>query len=147
MVSRFLKRDKVDVLSRLPLFETCSKRELNQIASKTVEMERPAGTILTRAGRDGGLMFVILDGQAEVEKDGTVLGRLGPGDVIGELSLIDGRPRSANVRAVTDLKVLELAQDDFRSLVDSSPQFVQSLLRALSLRIREMDSRGLGTVS
>jgi CRP-like cAMP-binding protein len=109
-------------------------------------MDRPAGTILTRAGRDGGLMFVILDGQAEVEKDGTVLGRLGPGDVIGELSLIDGHPRSANVRAVTDLKVLELAQDDFKSLVDTSPQFVQSLLRALSLRIREMDSRDLGTV-
>jgi CRP-like cAMP-binding protein len=146
MVSRFLKRDKVDVLSRLPLFETCSKKELNQIASKTVEMDRPAGTILTRAGRDGGLMFVILDGQAEVEKDGTVLGRLGPGDVIGELSLIDGHPRSANVRAVTDLKVLELAQDDFKSLVDTSPQFVQSLLRALSLRIREMDSRDLRTI-
>ena len=147
MVSRFLKRDKIDVLSRLPLFETCSKRELNQIASKTVEMDRPSGTVLTRAGRDGGLMFVILQGEAEVEKDGTVLDRLGPGDVIGELSLIDGQPRSANVRAVTDLKVLELAQDDFRDLVDSSPKFVQSLLRALSLRIREMDSRGLGTVS
>jgi CRP-like cAMP-binding protein len=146
MVSRFLKRDKVDVLSRLPLFEGCSKRDLNQIASKTVEMDRPAGTILTRAGRDGGLMFVILEGQAEVEKDGTILGRLGPGDVIGELSLIDGQPRSANVRAVTDLKVLELAQDDFRTLVDSSPKFVQSLLRSLSLRIRDMDSRELGTV-
>ena len=146
MVSRFLKRDKVDVLSRLPLFEGCSKRDLNQIASKTVEMDRPAGTILTRAGRDGGLMFVILEGEAEVEKDGTILGRLGPGDVIGELSLIDGQPRSANVRAVTDLKVLELAQDDFQTLVDSSPKFVQSLLRSLSLRIRDMDSRELGTV-
>jgi CRP/FNR family cyclic AMP-dependent transcriptional regulator len=147
MASRFLKRDKINLLSHLPLFESCSKRDLSQIATKMVEMERPAGTILTRAGRDGGLMFVILDGQAEVEKDGTVLGRLGPGDVIGELSLIDGKPRSANVRAVTDIRVLELAQDDFRSLVDTSPKFVQSLLRALSLRIRDMDSRGLGTVS
>ena len=146
MASRFLKRDKVDVLARLPLFENVSKRELGQIAAKTVEMDRPAGTILTRAGRDGGLMFVILEGVAEVEKDGTLLGRLGPGDVIGELSLIDGQPRSADVRAVTDLKVLELAQDDFRTLVDSSPKFVQSLLRALSLRIRDMDSRGLGTI-
>lgn len=146
MASRFLKRDKVDVLARLPLFENVSKRELGQIAAKTVEMDRPAGTILTRAGRDGGLMFVILEGVAEVEKDGTLLGRLGPGDVIGELSLIDGQPRSADVRAVTDLKVLELAQDDFRSLVDSSPKFVQSLLKALSLRIRDMDSRGLGTI-
>ncbi|HEX4865220.1 MAG TPA: cyclic nucleotide-binding domain-containing protein [Acidimicrobiales bacterium] len=146
MASRFLKRDKVDILARLPLFENCSKREIGQIAAKTVEMDRPAGAILTRAGRDGGLMFVILEGMAEVEKDGTVLGELGPGDVIGELSLIDGQPRSANVRAVTDLKVLELAQDDFKTLVDSSPKFVQSLLRALSLRIRDMDSRGLGTI-
>ena len=146
MAPRFLKRDKVDVLARLPLFENLSKRDLGQVAAKTVEMDRPAGTILTRAGRDGGLMFVIVEGQAEVEKDGTVLGRLGPGDVIGELSLIDGQPRSANVRATTDLKVLELAQDDFKSLVDDSPKFVQSLLKALSLRIRDMDSRGLGSV-
>ena len=146
MASRFLKRDKVDVLARLPLFENCSKKDLGQIASKTVEMERSAGTILTRSGRDGGLMFVILEGQAEVEKDGTVLGRLGPGDVIGELSLIDGHPRSANVRAVTDMKVLELAQDDFQSLVETSPTFVLGLLRALSLRIRDMDSRELGTI-
>jgi CPA1 family monovalent cation:H+ antiporter len=109
-------------------------------------MDRPEGSILTRAGRDGGLMFVIIEGFAEVEKDGTVLGRLGPGDVIGELSLIDGQPRSANVRAVTELKVLELAQDDFRSLIDSSPKFVQSLMKALSLRIRDMDSRELGAV-
>ena len=146
MPSRFLKRDKIDVLARLPLFENLSKRDLGQIAAKTVEMERPSGTMLTRSGRDGGLMFVILDGEAEVEKDGVVLGRLGPGDVIGELSLIDGQPRSANVRAITDMNVLELAHDDFQSLVDSSPKFVQSLLRALSLRIRDMDSRGLGTV-
>lgn len=141
MVTRFLQRDKIDILSRLALFETCTKRELASIASKTVDTERPAGSILTREGRDGGLMFVILDGQAEVERDGKVLKRLGPGDVIGELSLIDGLPRSANVRAVTDLRVLELAGDDFRSLANGSPKFVQNLLRSLSLRIRDMDER------
>lgn len=141
MVTRFLQRDKIAILSRLPLFETCTKRELASIASKTVDAERPAGSILTREGRDGGLMFVIVDGEAEVERDGRVINRLGPGDVIGELSLIDGKPRSANVRAVTDTRVLELAGDDFRSLADGSPKFVRNLLRALSLRIRDMDER------
>lgn len=141
MVTRFLQRDKVEILSRLPLFETCTKRELGSIASLTVDTERAAGTILTREGRDGGLMFVIIDGEAEVERDGKVIKRLGPGDVIGELSLIDGLPRSANVRAVTQTRVLELASDDFRRLVEGSPKFVRNLLRALSLRIREMDER------
>ena len=141
MVTRFLQRDKIAILSRLPLFETCTKRELASIASLTVDTERAAGTILTREGRDGGLMFVIVDGEAEVERDGRVINRLGPGDVIGELSLIDGLPRSANVRAVTDTRVLELARDDFRTLADGSPKFVRNLLRALSLRIRDMDER------
>jgi CRP-like cAMP-binding protein len=141
MVTRFLQRDKIAILSRLALFETCTKRELASIASAAVDTERPAGTILTREGRDGGLMFVILEGEAEVERDGKVLKRLGPGDVIGELSLIDGLPRSANVRAVTDLRVLELAGDDFRSLATASPKFVLNLLRALSLRLRDMDER------
>ena len=141
MATRFLQRDKIAVLARLPLFETCTKKDLASIASVTVDTERAPGSILTREGRDGGLMFVIVDGEAEVERDGRVLKRLGPGDVVGELSLIDGLPRSANVRAVTAVRLLELAGDDFRSLAAGSPQFVRNLLRALSLRIRDMDER------
>jgi CRP-like cAMP-binding protein len=88
---------------------------------------------------------VIIDGQAEV-LSGTsgrkekVIGKLGPGDVVGELSLIDGQGRSASVRAVTPVQLLEITSDDFRSLVDSSPKFVRNLLRALSLRVRQMDA-------
>jgi len=141
MATRFLKRDKIEILSRLPLFETCTKKELAAIASLAVDAERPAGTVMTREGRDGGLMFVIVDGKAEVERGGRILSRLGPGDVVGELSLIDGRPRSANVRAATDVRVLELTGDDFRALATGSPKFVRNLLRALSIRIREMDER------
>ena len=141
MVTRFLQRDKIAALSRLALFETCTKRELSAIASAAVDTERPSGSILTREGRDGGLMFVIIDGEAEVERDGTVIKRLGPGDVIGELSLIDGLPRSANVKAATDVRVLELTRDDFIQLANQSPKFLLNLLRALALRIRDMDER------
>ena len=141
MVTRFLQRDKIAILSRLPLFETCTKRELSSIASAAVDTERRAGSILTREGRDGGLMFVIVDGEAEVERDGTVIKRLGPGDVIGELSLIDGLPRSANVKAATDVRVLELTREDFIELANQSPKFLMNLLRALAMRIRDMDER------
>jgi CRP-like cAMP-binding protein len=141
MPKRFLKRDKIDLLSRLPLFETCSQRELAQVATISVEARRPAGTILTREGQAGGLLFVIIEGEAEVVSDSRTLGRLGPGDVVGELSLIDGQVRSASVRAVTDVHLLGIATDEFQKLVDQSPKFVRNLLRALSLRIREMDER------
>jgi CRP-like cAMP-binding protein len=141
MSKRILKQDKIRLLTRLPLFETCSQRDLAQVAAISVEAQRPAGTILTREGQNGGLLFVIIDGEAEVIRNGKRISRLGPGDVVGELSLIDGRVRSANVRAVTDVDLLEITGDDFQDLVRRSPKFVHNLLRALSQRIREMDER------
>lgn len=151
MVNRLRKDDKVEILSRLPLFENCTKRELEQIASIMIEAEKPAGAYLTREGQDGGLMFVLVEGEAEVvsgdEGAGVggspaghrVINQLQAGDVVGELSLIDGQARSASVRALTDVRLLEIVSDDFAQLVHRSPSFVKSLLKALSLRVREMD--------
>jgi CRP-like cAMP-binding protein len=141
MQSRIRKQEKVEILSHLSLFESCSQRELGQIATISVEAHRPAGTLLTREGQTGGLLFVIIDGKAEVSGSGKRLGELGPGDVVGELSLIDGQVRSASVRATTDVHVLEIASDEFRKLVDKHPKVVRNLLRAMSQRIRNMDER------
>jgi CRP-like cAMP-binding protein len=140
MPSRLLKQDKIDLLARLPLFETCSQRELGQVASATVDTHRPAGTVLTREGQIGGVLFVLVEGRADVVRGGRRIQKLGPGDVVGELSLIDGQARSASVVATTDVHVLELTYKDFKKLVDKSPHFVRNLLRALSQRIREMDA-------
>jgi CRP-like cAMP-binding protein len=145
MFRRLRKSDKIEILEKLPLFEECTQQELGQLATITVDAERPAGTLLTRQGRAGGLMFIIVDGQADViagapgngEK---VIGQLGAGDVVGELSLIDGQARSASVRAVTDVHLLQIASDDFSALVNDSPKFVHNLLRALSLKVRQMDA-------
>jgi CRP-like cAMP-binding protein len=144
MATKLLKRDKIEILERLPLFETCTKVELGNVASFMIESGRSAGQYLTRQGRDGGLMFVIVDGKADVighdmNKGDKILGKLGPGDVVGELSLIDGMARSASVRAVTDVQVLELTRDDFYRLVHESPKFVRNLLRALSVKVRDME--------
>lgn len=144
---RLRKEEKVDLLGRLPLLENCTKKELGQIASITVEAERPAGTYLTRQGQDGGLMFVIVEGTADVVSDdpnrpdsSRVIGHLRAGDVVGELSLIDGRSRSASVVATSPVHVLEMAADDFRKLVYRSPKFVRALLRSLSVRVREIEA-------
>ncbi|HET9731783.1 MAG TPA: cyclic nucleotide-binding domain-containing protein [Acidimicrobiales bacterium] len=138
---RLRKEQKVDLLGRLPLLENCTKKELGQIASIMVEAERPQGAYLTREGQDGGLMFVIVEGTADVVTGGhRVIGRLSAGDVVGELSLIDGRRRSASVVATSPVHVLEIASDDFRTLVYRSPKFVKALLRSLSAKVREVDA-------
>ena len=160
MANRLRRDERVEVLGRLPLFENCTRRDLGEIASMMVEAIKPAGSYLTRQGHDGGLMFVLVEGEAEVlagdeapppdrpqtsrsegvrTGEGRVISRLRPGDVVGELSLIDGRARSASVLAVSEVRVLEIVSDDFRQLVERSPSFVLSLLKALSLRVREMD--------
>ncbi|HEY3811228.1 MAG TPA: cyclic nucleotide-binding domain-containing protein [Acidimicrobiales bacterium] len=141
MPIRFLKRDKIQLLSRLPLFETSSQRELAKVANVSVQAHKPAGSILTREGREGGLLFIILDGEAEIVRDGQLLGTLKEGDVVGELSLIDGYPRSASVRAVTDVEVLQIPASDFQAVIQGSPKLVISLLEGLARRIRDMDER------
>lgn len=140
MAKRLRKDEKVDLLSGLKLFETCTRKELGSIASIMTEAERPAGAYLTREGQDGGLMFVLVEGQADVLSSGRRLGQLRPGDVVGELSLIDGKARSASVVAATEVRVLQLVADDFRRLVWDSPKFVKALLRSLSSRVREVET-------
>jgi CRP-like cAMP-binding protein len=125
----------------MPLFSTCSKRQLAQFAALTVAADLTKGTVMTHQGAVGGLAYVIVTGQAEVTRDGKQIARLGPGDVVGELSLIDGKPRSATVTATTDLEVLELDGEDLRTLMKKAPPVVRKLLEALAQRVREVDAR------
>ena len=96
---------------------------------------------MTRQGAVGGLAYLIATGQAEVTRDGKRIAQLGPGDVVGELSLIDGGRRSATVTATTDLEVLELDREDLFALMKKAPPVVRKLLEALAQRVREVDIR------
>jgi CRP/FNR family cyclic AMP-dependent transcriptional regulator len=140
MPRRLSKTEKIAILERLPLFESCTKKELADVAAVALEAERVQGSFLTREGRDGGLLFVIVEGQARVSRNGRRIGTLGPGDVVGELSLIDGHARSASVEATTDVVLLEITSDDFRKLVRRSPKFVKNLLAALSVKVRQTEA-------
>jgi CRP/FNR family cyclic AMP-dependent transcriptional regulator len=125
----------------MPLFSTCSKRQLTQVAALTVAADLPKGTVMTRQGAVGGLAYLVATGQAEVTRDGKRIAQLGPGDVVGELSLIDGRERSATVTATTDLEVLELDRKELLTLMKKAPPVVRKLLEALAQRVREVDER------
>ena len=123
----------------MPLFAACNKKQLGQVAAVTVPAEFKKGTVMTRQGAAGGLAFIIVSGRAEVVRDGKRLALLGPGDVVGELSLIDGQPRSATVTATSDLEVLELDRADLLKLVTKAPPFMRKLLESLAGRLRDVD--------
>jgi CRP/FNR family cyclic AMP-dependent transcriptional regulator len=132
---------RIELLAEMPLFSTCSKHQLAQVAALTVQADLPKGTVMTREGAFGGLAYLIATGQAKVTRDGKRIAQLGPGDVVGELSLIDGKRRSATVTATTDLEVLKLDREDLLTLIKKAPPVVRKLLEALAQRVREVDAR------
>jgi CRP-like cAMP-binding protein len=140
MMAKWGHGRKMELLEQIPLFSACTKREMAQVAALTSPSELAAGTILTRQGAAGGLAFVIGSGRAEVTRDAKRLATLGPGDVVGELSLIDGQPRSATVKALTDLEVLEIDGRDLAKLLRKAPSVTRKLLESMAGRLREVDA-------
>jgi len=133
--------DKVDVLKKVPLFSGLSRRHLDHIAREADEVKEEADTILVRQGGLGREFLLILEGGARVEKDGQTIARLGPGDFFGEMSLIDGMPRSASVIAESPTVLLVIEARSFQNLLDTVPGLQKKILVTLSARLRAADAR------
>lgn len=126
----------VDRLARIPLFSGCSDRDLKRLVRASDEVSLDAGTVLTSEGELGREVFVILTGAAEVTREGTVVATLGPGDHVGELSLLDGGPRTATVTTTEDTTVLVLTRQAFNGVLDEIPTLAHKLLVSLAHRLR-----------
>jgi len=138
---RWAKSRKIEALRAVRLLSSCTDRELTEVSAVAVPARWPAGTVLTREGKTGGLAYVIESGRCDVLRNGRTVASLGPGDVVGELSLLDGGPRTATVVAATDVEVLEIANRDWQRLLRTAPRLRRSLLAALAARVREVDRR------
>jgi CRP/FNR family cyclic AMP-dependent transcriptional regulator len=134
-------RTKAVDLSSIWLFSTCSSKELRTIRTALDELTVPAGKILAEAGSVGREFFIIVEGRAAVERSGHHVVTLGPGDYFGELALLDRGLRSASVTAVTELRILVLAQREFNAVLETSPSVMRKLLAVLATRLRETDAR------
>jgi CRP/FNR family transcriptional regulator, cyclic AMP receptor protein len=130
---------KLELLASVPLFRACSKRELRRIASLVDEVEVPRGKVLTRQGRPGWEFFVIADGEAKATMRGRGTAPLKPGSFFGEMSLLDGGPRSATVTAETDMRLLVLSSRSFSALIDEVPSVGRRVLQVMAERLREAE--------
>jgi CRP-like cAMP-binding protein len=128
-------------LRRVPLFSSCSERELRKIARSTDEVQFAAGTVLMEQGQHGREAFVIVSGTASVEICGSPVAVLEAGQHVGELALLDRGPRTATVIATSDMEVLVISQRAFMSLLDSVPGLSRKVLTSLAGMVRDLDDR------
>jgi CRP-like cAMP-binding protein len=127
--------------SSIPLFADCSKRELKQLCRTAVVEHRAAGATLVTQGQPGTDAFVLLQGTCRVLRNGRRVGKVEPGSVIGELSMLTRAPRNASVVAQTPLEVAVLSRRDFLALLDKSPSITRKLLDRLATRVQELDAQ------
>jgi CRP-like cAMP-binding protein len=131
--------EKITYLQRVHLFEACSSRQLRAIARIAEVQEVPAGEILARTGEPGDRFFVIVDGSARIEVSAQKQSRIGPGGFFGEMSLLDGEPRSATVIADTAMRLLVIPRRDFVTLLREVPSLTQRMLITLCQRVRNAE--------
>jgi CRP-like cAMP-binding protein len=133
------KGSPIDLLAAVPLFRGCTKNELKSLDRATTRADYAAGHVLCREGAIGRELIILLEGQAAVARDGVQITVLGPGAFIGEMSLLDGGPRSATVTALTELSTLVLLSHEFWQVIDDVPPLAHKLLSSLATRLRAAD--------
>ena len=134
-----LTRDRrTELLAAAPLLATVDAAGLQRIADRTVEVAFTDGHVIARQGEVGTGFFLIASGGARVVRDGTTIATLGPGDFFGELSVLDGRPRVAQVIADGETTCLALATWDIEAVVNEQPSVGLALARGLAERLRTL---------
>ncbi len=128
--------DRLALLRSVPLFRGLGRREIERLGELADEIDVPDAQVLTRQGESGQEFFVVLSGHVTVARDGQRLARLGPGQFLGEIALIDGRPRTATATADGPARLLVLNHRAFDSLLDEFPTISRQVVQALVERIR-----------
>ena len=128
-------------LKQVPLFKDLSSRDLKQLAGAMNERTYAAGREITTEGESGLGFFVVADGTATVTVDGQARRQLSAGDHFGEMALIDGGLRSAQVTAESDLTCYGMTAWNFKPFLKDHPDLVWALLQTLVTRLREAEAR------
>lgn len=132
---RLRKDTKIELLRAVPLFASCSKAELQRIASLADELDVDEGATLIREGERGREFLVIVDGSVRVTKRGKKVRDLGAGAFIGEIALVSDVPRTATVTAITPVRLLAVTDRAFRGLIEEMPSIATKVLQSLGERL------------
>jgi CRP/FNR family transcriptional regulator, cyclic AMP receptor protein len=129
---------KAELLSAARLFDGVDAEGMERIAAVAVQVDFPADHVVARQGEIGTGFFVVVSGGARVIRDGKTIATVGPGDFFGELSVLDGRPRTAQVVTDGPTTCLALASWDFEAVLLAEPKVALAILRGLATRLRDL---------
>jgi len=128
-----------DRLAKIPLFQNLSAKQLDAVGGLVTTMDVASGRELIRQGEVGREFILVVDGEAEVRRDGAVVATRGPGTFVGETALLLDQPRNASVVATTDMTIEVIDRQDFRRLLEQYPDLHAPLLEATAQRLSELD--------
>ena len=137
-------RLREQAMARAPLFASLPKPDLRSLAEVTSVKRYQAGSTVVKEGAPGSAFFVILEGRAKVVIGSRTIAGLGPGDFFGEISLLDGDPRTASVVSNSPLLCLKLGGTHFLQLLSDQPKLMLKLLREVARRLRTAEAPPAG---
>ncbi len=139
----FARNNKLDVdwLGQVSFFNQFSSEQLEEVASLGQKVTAAPDALLTDQGRFGDVSYIVVEGTANVLMNGEYVASVGPGSVVGEMSLLEHRPRVATVVAETEMILVSFGIEEFRSLLDRNPTAKERILTLLDSRSRANLSR------
>ena len=130
---------EIDLLKKVPLFSNLSKRQLNEISKHANQLQFNTGHVMAEQGVKGGEFFFIVEGKAQVKKGKKIIRNLKSGDYFGEISLIDGKPRTASVIAESDITTLVIHKRSFDHLLEKVTGLRKNILVSLCMYLRRAE--------
>jgi CRP-like cAMP-binding protein len=131
---------KILFLRNVPLFSGMPPGDLSYLAGIAEEVVYSAGEAIIRQGDHGDTMFLIVEGDVRVHRGEAQLAVLTSKDYFGEMSILDGEPRSASVTALTDCLLLRINQADFHDILSQHFKVALAIIQTLTRRLRETES-------
>jgi CRP/FNR family cyclic AMP-dependent transcriptional regulator len=130
---------EINLLKKVPLFSNLNKRQLNEISKHANLLQVNDGYVMAKQGEKGGEFFFIVEGKAQVKKGSKIIRNLKSGDYFGEISLIDGKPRTASVIAENDVTILVFHKRSFDHLLKTVTGLRKNILVSLCIYLRRAE--------
>ena len=137
------KAELTALLRTVPIFSSCTAKELSAIAATVKEVDFPAGKVICEEGQTGVGLHVIVQGETKVQIGGRTRARLGPGAFFGEIALLDGGPRTATVVAETQVNALSIVIWDFKAILKTQSNLALKMLEEVCRRLRATNESSL----
>jgi CRP/FNR family transcriptional regulator, cyclic AMP receptor protein len=142
---RPLGKRGADLLAGVPLFSGLSRRHLRRLAERADVASFHAKEVIVKQGQPGGTFYAILEGEARVSQGSRAVATLGPGAFFGEISLLDGGPRTADVVAETPVTAIRIFKRTFDTMLTEEPGVAAKVLAVVAGRLRDAERRSLNT--